>query len=331
MKKKIDYETVIKGRRFSSYAEEVAYVRELIEKGALIPIKKSGTNGKSPALPLRYWKPETEEDYSGLLEEIRYKLSTDIDISFYFHKPHIYKDERKYVLLLSDYLKDHKDRLKTCISMNERSYDIWRREKFLSKEKGETVLKHCGIDQSVLNYYTTREPLAYFSATKDTPQTLLIIENLDTFYSIRKRMLGGNPDILGMNFGTIIYGDGKRISKAFEDYEICAEPYMTDSENRFYYFGDLDYEGILIYESFAEKFADEVEIIPFCSAYERMLDKVTALLELPDTKKGQNRNTGQRFFAFFSHSTLEKMKNILEHDKYIPQEILSELDFIQEV
>ena len=102
----------------------------------------------------------------------------------------------------------------------------------------------------MLNFYVSAEPLAYYSGTKQTPQNILIIENLDTFYSIIRKLIKGSGKIFGINFGTVIYGGGKRISKVFNDFEICAEPYMRSSDNSIYYFCDFDYEGIGIYESF---------------------------------------------------------------------------------
>ena len=102
---------------------------------------------------------------------------------------------------------------------------------------------------------------------------------------------------------------------------------MNDPRNRILYFGDLDYEGIGIYERLAALFAsgdtgmsttsaenpasevpDGLEDIrgirPFVQAYEKMLEKAakwgTELL--PETSPGQNRNLSGLFFQYFSES-----------------------------
>ena len=75
---------------------------------------------------------------------------------------------------------------------------------------------------------------------------ILIIENKDTFYDIR-RYISQTGSILGKEFDTVIYGAGKGIWSTFADYVNQAEEYFG-ADNRLYYFGDLDYEGILIYE-----------------------------------------------------------------------------------
>lgn len=57
-----------------------------------------------------------------------------------------------------------------------------------------------------------------------------------------------------LNGHTEIFGAGKGIIRSFQDFDLCAEPYMKHPKNTIYYFGDLDYEGIGIYENLAEKF-----------------------------------------------------------------------------
>ena len=105
---------------------------------------------------------------------------------------------------------------------------------------------------------------------------------------------------------------------------------MNAPENRYLYFGDLDYEGIGIYERLSELFEEDHEILPFRVAYERMLGKAAACAgryDLPDTKEGQNRKLSGRFFSCFPEQTAEQMRQILEAGQYIPQEILNILDF----
>ena len=143
----------------------------------------------------------------------------------------------------------------------------------MAKEQGKRVLSHCGLDLEFLNLYPTAEPLAYYSHTRETPQNLLILENKDTFFSMRRHLLEGGEKILGVKIGTLIYGGGKRIIRSFQDFSLCIEPYMRDAGNKIYYFGDLDYEGIGIYEGLAEAFAGSWEIFPFLPAYTAMLRK----------------------------------------------------------
>ena len=165
-----------------------------------------------------------------------------------------------------------------------------------------------------------------YTHSREVPQNLLLLENKDTFYSMRRHLLEGKDTILGMKIGTLIYGAGKGILKSFQDFSICAEPYMQNRQNQIYYFGDLDYEGIGIYEKLEQLFGDQYSIRPFMPGYFRMLEKAEGVL-LPITKEQQNRNLTGQFFACFPQSAVEQMKKILESEQYIPQEILNIRDF----
>ena len=213
--------------------------------------------------------------------------------------------------------------LQQPISVNERSFEIWSREKFLTKEQGRKILKRCRIETDFLNMYETAEPFAYYSHTREIPQNMLILENKDTFFSMRKVMLEGNPCIFGMEVGTLIYGGGKRIVKSFQDFGLSAEPYMKAEGNQMYYFGDLDYEGIGIYESLARQWRGHGKLIPFAAAYGKMIEKAERMGSLPDTKERQNQKLSGEFFSCFSKEMAGRMQEILERGEYIPQEILS--------
>ena len=103
---------------------------------------------------------------------------------------------------------------------------------------------------------------------------------------------------------------------------------MQAKENRIFYFGDLDYEGIGIYERLAQLSKQQgISIQPFTEAYEKMLVKAHAVRELPKTKEKQNRNISGDFFRFFSDQTVYHMREILESERYIPQEIINITDF----
>ncbi len=325
--KRVSFETLISSYKNISYKEQYEYIRKLLEAGKIKPVKSQGTNGKTPALYKEYWLIEEKKDYTHLKEELLYEIVPMISTDYYLQHLDIYEKEREEVLLFNHYLKNHREKLSHQVSQNERSFEIWQREKFLTKEQGKKILKHCNIDIKQLNVYKTTEPLSYYSHTRQTPQNLLIIENKDTFYSMRKYLLDRNDTILGVKIGTLIYGAGKGIFRSFEDFDLCVEPYMKVEGNQIYYFGDLDYEGIGIYEGFAKMFQERWQIKPFIEGYEAMLRKVDNVAKLPTTKEQQNKNIEELFFSYFSSETIEKMKQMLESGTYIPQEILNIIDF----
>ena len=366
--KKLLYEQVIAGKKFESYQKEADYILSLIDKGKIRPVTGSPKNGKYPALHTRYWLIEEEKDYSELYDELRNNICALIDIDYYLQHIKTYEKERDYVIALSDYIDKHRADLSIKISENERSFAIWKKEKFLSGKSYDgisvgDVLKHCGIDKDYLGTFRTAEPLAYYSYVKDVPQNILILENLDPFYSIRRIMLKGNNFICGMTLGTLVYGGGKRVIRAFEDFEISSEPYMKTEGNHLYYAGDLDYEGIAIYEGLARRMSKEYRsdtecesdkdnmdrdiyesilssdekdvtynkkgyciVRPCMALYNRMLDKVLNIEEMP-LMKNQKVIDIAHFANQFSKERGEKLIKILKSGRYVPQEILCERDY----
>ena len=328
-KKKISLDDIKKIYKIKDYLELYKKVNEMINNNEILPIKNSGGNGKNPALYKRYKVILKEEENSSLLEEINFGFSSNFDMSYYKKNLQKYIEHRKYIFKLNEFIKDKGHLLNTTVSMNERSFQIWGREKFLQKEEGKTILKNLKIDLEFLNFYNTSEPIAYYSKNKNSPQNILILENKDTYYTMRKFLINGGSEIFGVNINTVIYGGGKKIIKAFKDYEISVEPYLFDKDNVLYYFGDLDYEGIIIYEVFLREFKEMYNIRPFIEGYKNMIDK-SKKYDLPKTKEGQNRNIGNDFLDEFSDEYKLNIEEILNKDLYIPQEIINIYDLMEE-
>lgn len=392
--KKISLEELQKESRTESYPEQYRYICGLIEQQRITPVKSSPRNGKKPALHTSYWLAEEKPDYGEELEELQFRTVPAIRTDYYLNHPEVYREERKWVRLLNRFFLEQGEagsRNLPYVSLNERSFRIWGREKFLQREQGRKILAHCGVGLEELRVYRTTEPLAYYSRTRRVPQTILILENKDTFYTMRRWLMGegggmaafGNkaggldfadkapakagravetgadePDraggageaaqgntgeppfhrIFGSEISTVIYGAGKGILRSSQDFRFCVEPHINHPENEILYFGDLDYEGIGIYERLAALFStgEETagrtgrhEIKPFIRAYEKMMDKARGYGKdfLPDMSGNQNRNLSGLFFRYFSHDTKEAMIQLLEAGKYIPQEIVAITDF----
>ena len=276
---------------------------------------------------MQYWLIEEKPDYSAWKDELLYRTDPHIRVDYYLHHLDVYDVDREYVRRLSEYLQNHGGMPGDSISRNERSFEIWGEEKFLTGGAGRTILSRCSIDEAALNTYSTTEPFAYFAFHRGTPQKILILENKDPFFGMRKFLLEGNREIFGEEIGTLIYGAGKRVVSSFREFGISAEPYMKDTGKELLYFGDLDYEGILIYESLAAAFSDSGEIRPFIPAYLAMLDKGERAMTLPLTKEHQNQNHSGSFFSCFDGHTVSRIKAVLESSRYIPQEILNTEDY----
>jgi hypothetical protein len=325
-KQKISLEQLLEPCKKLSYEKQAQKILEQIENGDLVPIKNSPLNGKKPALYTRYWKMLPEENYEKEKEELLFQTHPKIDTGFYLRNPDVYRKERKAVRALHAFFSDRKESLQIPVSKNERCFEIWGYEKFLALSEGKTVLAHCRLSEDDLNFYSTCEPFAYFTRHRNPGQNMVILENKDPFFSMRNHLLAGNKTIFNVPVGTLIYGGGKRVISSLSQFQLGSEPYMKDGSNTLLYFGDLDYEGIGIFENLLKVFDRSIPLVPFVEAYQKMLEKAKDI-ELPLSSEKQNQNIDTVFFSYFDQKTVEEMKQILASGRYIPQEICSCRDF----
>jgi len=323
-RKKISLTQIEVNLKMPEYKELHQFIARHLDSGKLQPMKNSGVNGKKPSLPLNYWINPPAKDYSHFIEELKYQLHPTLQNDYYLKNIKQYEKDRKSVQMLNRFIELNPQYTKRSISLNERAFEIWQREKFLQNEGGLRILKNLGLSKAALNIYETAEPIAYYTCIKDTPQNIIIIENKDTFYSMRRHLIEGASTICDLSIGTLIYGGGKSVSKAFGDFKLSVEPYLLHPENQFHYFGDLDYEGIGIYQQLANIF--EYPLVPFYAGYQKMLQKAD-LLELSKTKTGQKPHDGYSFWKGFNLVDVQTAQTILKQGNYIPQEILNIGDF----
>lgn len=302
-----------------SYKELVAVVEELISEGALKPINKKATNGMTPPLCVKYRIIREKEDLSELYKEIRH-LHPDINISKCLEKPQLYKKRRDVLLTLSDFLKNNAESLEDEMSRNERSYHIWGDEKKLEKVEGWLLefLK----DVDLLNYYPTPEPFFDYIAENREGMTILILENKDTWYTLR-RLFRKNPQrrtLFGHRIDALLYGEGNKATQKemITDYVRS----VTEKHANFLYFGDLDYMGIDMFNRVCEV-NPTLNIQLFHELYEEML-RLGKGRVLGKIRKKQSENVDiNRFLSYFSEADAMDMKRILTNRTYIPQEILN--------
>lgn len=303
----------------NDYNDLYSEVSALVEKGTLKPIKKvNGTNGLIPPLFVKYRICRPAEQDEPLKEEIMH-LDGDLNISFYLSNPKKYRKQRDIIYPLSEFLKKHKELLDTRVSKNERAYQIWQYEKQLDSASVRSILAFNGLNNK-LNYYNTPEPFFYFSPENllHREQTVLIIENKDTWYTLRDIMRkGASVDIFGHKIDGILYGEGKKINRSRALDEFC------ESELRhvcdFLYFGDLDFEGITIFQELKVG-SPQYKIELFAELYVLMLNEYP-LSVLSKMRRAQSRpETMVDFMSYFTSDHAAAISELLDNGFYIPQE-----------
>lgn len=263
---------------------------------------------------------EPEKDYSG---EIR-TLCNLLNIEGYLKRPHIYEKHRELLLTLNTFLTKDREKLRTSISKNERAYQIWNDEKILDSSLCQNLIEWNNLNE-MLNYYLTPEPFFDYIHTKKDKMTILIIENKDTWYTMRKLMDAEKGDyfLYGEEIDGLLYGEGNKITKtnALEEYQ----KEVIQRKCKFLYWGDLDYTGIEMCERVIMQNKD-VCIEPFIKIYEKMMEE-KEIEELGQIKHKQNQNIDLEFFLnYFDTKYKEEINLILSQNKYIPQEIINPIN-----
>lgn len=321
------------------YEEYYAVVMELVHSSIIAPVKSSGSNGMRPPLHKRYAIIKQECKYDELIPAIRL-LHHKLNIEGYLTDPEKYKNHRQWLSVLDYFLKNHAISSDIPLSINERSFQIFKKEKVLKEDRGlAAVLNFNPGLKEALNCYPTPEPFfTYNIKPRETDGkhelsktmlelNILIIENKDTWYTLRDRMDPSCNCIRGIHFDSLIYGEGKKICRKLDSLTEFDKSYFKGTKTNYYYFGDLDYEGIGIVH-------DLIQTNPMLQI-ELMTPLYIAMLEasnnipLPVTKEKQNKKAVEWFVSLFDAEYQCIIKSILECGSYIPQEILNNEDFIR--
>ena len=88
---------------------------------------------------------------------------------------------------------------------------------------------------------------------------------------------------------------------------------LKNKKHKLFYFGDIDYEGISIWNTLNEK----RHIIPAVTFSSKLLEKLAA-----QGKENQKENAGalENFIDYFSNEEGNKIKMLLKQRYYYPQE-----------
>ncbi len=252
-----------------------------------------------------------------------------LNIEEYLKKQQIYEKHREILLVLNNFLKQHKEKLKIQISKNERAYQIWNDEKILDNSLCKSIIKWNNLEKT-LNYYLTPEPFFDYIHTKKEEMNILVIENKDTWYTMRKILNETHEEFYlhGLEIDGLLYGEGNKITKlnALEEYE----KQVIQRKCQFIYWGDLDYTGIEMFQKVVTQNANS-NIKLFSTIYEKMIDKKT-INQLGKIKNKQKSNIKLTLFLnFFTEEYQKIIKQILSEKRYIPQEIINAEEIKKEV
>ncbi|WP_418791813.1 Wadjet anti-phage system protein JetD domain-containing protein [Phosphitispora sp. TUW77] len=295
-------------------------VLDLVSGQIISPVGKPKT---VRGLHLKYKmnKKRAEKD-NDLIKQIINNITPPAALDHYIKNPGDYVNDCEIIAAICAFLKDGN---KDMVTLNERAYQLFGDEKFFKgapkiRSRGETVLKRLGLSYADLACAETVEPFFSFQNREFhslSSRNIFIIENKDTFWSFKGHIMDAPSDI---KVDMLVYGEGKKIISSFKFIDEYGVTPVTDS---FFYFGDLDAEGINIYCELAEKFS-QYKINPFYEGYQAVLHigQRKAPKETPKNQVVRKENI-DRFIKGFESVWAVKLKRHLEDGFYIPQEALS--------
>ena len=214
LRRTISYEELLNLFSTIEYEALARKISSLVEEGKLKIVNKKNTNGRNPMMYMNYSIIEDKDTYEREVKEIK-ALNAALIISYYINRPEEYKKHRAIIMQLNQFMTFSKEKLHKQISINERSLQIWGKEKLLRDSSIATILKNLGITLKMLNVYNTPEPFFYYLHNETIP-SILIIENKDTWFSVRKYLKETGKRVLGLSIGLLIYGEGKKIESSIE-------------------------------------------------------------------------------------------------------------------
>jgi hypothetical protein len=325
--KRFNYNAIMDSFNIGSYVELKIAVDEMIENNKIKPIKSKGMTSFNPKVYCEYRKVTEKKDYTELKNEI-IKLNPKLNITRYLKNPEVYEEFQEQVLKLSKFLWNKKDNLNNEISVKERSFEIWGDEKFLESKEGKSILTFNMIDNEYLNFYYAPEPFFCIEIKKKKKDSvLLIIENKDTWYSVGKALnLSDNKLFFGIEINYLIYGEGNKATRknALTDFINT----ITDLPSNIFYVGDIDVAGVnMLYDCINK---NELAIKPFMPMYKNMVNLTDAnKMNITDDNRGIDYN--KEFLSEFNDDEKAIVREILDSNKRIPQEILNYQDYLKTV
>ena len=238
--------------------------------------------------------------------------------------PSAAKAWRRELQTLSQWLDEHPRDIEPALE-EERSFEIFGNEKLIGQrgqQRGGVpfgiLLKSMGVMNALAIEDVPIELRAYAPDAHRRLITVLIVENHCPYLRISDAMKEGQRTFFGRHIDALVYGEGGRVS-APGILARTQEAIARDATFKYLYWGDIDREGIAIYERLVRDAHIDLELL--FPAYTAMLDAVNPET-LPLGGKGSNYPThaGIELAKQLNERQLETYIRVMMLGLRIPQE-----------
>ncbi len=274
-------------------------ISQLEKKQILVPSKSASTYQINKQL--------LNQDKMNQILQAQLLLKSDIKLEAYLSLPEeVWERDKSYIFLVDKYFMQTS---RVAMTIPECAYHLTGNEKWIDEEGGREILQRLGVWDR-LNLVSYNDPLMLAINRKQfhASKKHLIVENKSVFYRILEV-------IDRLPIASLIFGAGWRITSGIETLRLQLGIRDDEKEeHRFYYFGDLDWEGIAIWQSVSE------QVVLAASFYRGLLQY--------DFSKGketqsQNESALKEFLSHFTKEEQERIQYHLLRAGYIPQEALT--------
>ncbi|HHW42430.1 hypothetical protein GFC01_11170 [Desulfofundulus thermobenzoicus] len=304
-------------------------INQLVQEGLLRPVKAAGENGRRPPLALRYRRLSPSlEDYSWAVQEMLTTYQSGMSLAYFLDHPQEYVPVRQILKSIDSYLVE-KAGCPPLVwdTVNERSFWLTGDEKFLASTSGKQLLKRLKLTLEDLHCLPAPEPFFYWSTglpARDGNVFCLVVENKDTFFSFKTLLAAGKlVTVPAVHF--LIYGEGKKI---LHSWPFIFECVASNIQPTFFYFGDLDPQGVAICAGLMAAVAGGQEgarpfpVLPAEPLYLQLLETGRSR-PLTSDQSRVNPQEMQSFFQCCSPDLGERIQRLWEDGLVVPQEALA--------
>ena len=295
----------------TDYKTFATIITELVSTNILTEKNKKSNNGREIPLVLKYGinKYKLREDHINIIQSYSINISKEIDLQEYYNlNEEIWNVDLQYIKKINEYITQ-KGLPTDYATPPERSFHIMEDEKWIDEKSGKALLNRLKL-WGKLKISTNSDPLMMAVNSKQftdkTEYYHLIVENKATFMALIETL----PDT---EFTSLIFGSGWKI---VSNINMLEKQLGIKGTHKLYYFGDLDNEGISIWNSLNERRATNVATL----FYSELLKKSESKGKETQFK---NQEALNNFLVNVNNEEKKKVTGILDAGGYLPQEALN--------
>lgn len=295
----------------TDYSTFAAIITELVSSNILIEKNKKANNGREISLALKYGinKYKLREDLINIIQSYSIKVSKEIDLQEYYNlSEETWNLDLPYIKKINEYITQ-KGLPTEYATTPERSFHIMEDEKWIDEKSGKALLNRLKLWEK-LKISTNSDPLMMAVNSKQfnnkTEYKHLIVENKATFMALI-------DTLQETEFTSLIFGCGWKI---VSNINMLEKQLGIKGTHKLYYFGDLDNEGISIWNSLNERVVANVAT----AFYSELLKKSDSKGKETQLK---NQEALNNFLLNVNNEEKKKVTGILDAGGYLPQEALN--------